>query len=120
VSNVRGPDMALHIMGKEVKQIVGFLPPPPGCPIGIAVTSYRGQLQLSVNASKQTLASLKVNTSQEDERSSAVDKSTSRITGGGSGGRWRSCDAEEFLARVSKRLEIIIEAADEDEGTFEK
>jgi hypothetical protein len=50
VSNVRGPEKPIHLCGHEVTQIVGFLPPPPGCPVGIAVTSYRGSLQLSVNA----------------------------------------------------------------------
>ena len=94
VSNVRGPEDALHILGREVKQIVGFLPPPPGCPLGVAVTSYRGQLQVSVNANKQTFAAL-------------------RLNGAGGGEKiheWRACDAEEFLFRMSRRLEAIAAA----------
>lgn len=91
VSNVRGPEETLHILGREVKQIVGFLPPPPGCPIGVAVTSYRDQLQVSVNANKQTFAALRLNGSG----------------GGKNSNTWRPCDAEEFLVRISRRLEAI-------------
>jgi len=50
VSNVKGPERTVHICGCPIEQIVGFLPNPNGCPLGVAVTSYRGQLQLSVNA----------------------------------------------------------------------
>ena len=97
MSNVVGPDKAMHIGGREIKQIVGFLPPPPGCPLGVAVTSYCDELQLSVNANRRTFEALRLDVSN----------------GGGSGcgncsaPQWRPCDAEEILARVSKRLQAI-------------
>ena len=37
LSNVRGPDFPLHYDGRKVESVAGFLPPPPGCPIGIIV-----------------------------------------------------------------------------------
>ena len=50
VSNVVGPPRTIHIAGMEVTQVVGFLPPPPGVSLGIVVSSYRGDFQLTVNA----------------------------------------------------------------------
>jgi hypothetical protein len=47
--------MQVHLLGLPVRQLVGFLPPPNGCPLGVAVTSYRGRLQLSVNADASAL-----------------------------------------------------------------
>jgi len=58
VSNVRGPDDTVHVCGLPVEQLVGFLPPPNGCPLGIAVTSYKGVLQLSVNVDENALQTL--------------------------------------------------------------
>jgi len=64
-----------------VEQIVGFLPNPSGCPLGVAVTSYRGQLQISVN----------------------LDAAAAAPLGPGSG-------AEALLVRVEKRLHDVAAA----------
>ncbi len=50
VSNVRGPDAPLHIDGRKVVEVAGFLPPPPGIALGIAVFSYAGNVMFSVAA----------------------------------------------------------------------
>ncbi len=34
ISNVKGPDTPMHFLGKEIKDMAGFLPPPPGIAIG--------------------------------------------------------------------------------------
>ncbi|GMH90190.1 hypothetical protein TrST_g12937 [Triparma strigata] len=49
ISNVRGPESKLHIDGRTVENVVGFVPPPPGVPIGVVVQSYNGGVCLSVN-----------------------------------------------------------------------
>jgi len=55
VSNVQGPAYPIHLDGLRVSRIVGFLPPPPGVPLGVAVTSYCGNLQVSMNCDKASL-----------------------------------------------------------------
>lgn len=55
VSNVVGPDRQLHLLGHPIKQIVGFVPPPPGVPLGIVISSYAGKLQLSVAADQNVV-----------------------------------------------------------------
>ncbi len=49
ISNVKGPDKAVHFFKKEVKDMAGFLPPPPGIAIGFAIASYGNNLTISVN-----------------------------------------------------------------------
>jgi hypothetical protein len=63
VSNVKGPDEMVHVCGLPVEQLVGFLPPPNGCPLGVAVTTYRGCLQISVNMDEKAVQSLLSNSS---------------------------------------------------------
>ena len=36
--------------GMEVTQVVGFLPPPPGVSLGVVVSSYNNEFQMTVNA----------------------------------------------------------------------
>jgi len=55
VSNVRGPEEALHVDGRTVESVVGFVPPPPGVPIGIVVQSYAGGVSLTCNADKNVV-----------------------------------------------------------------
>jgi hypothetical protein len=50
VTNVRGPDRILHYQGRPVETIQGFLPLPPGIPVGVTVNSYNGQVQLGLTA----------------------------------------------------------------------
>mmetsp|Transcript_18626 Transcript_18626/g.37336 ORF Transcript_18626/g.37336 Transcript_18626/m.37336 type:complete len:559 (+) Transcript_18626:231-1907(+) len=50
VSNVRGPSFHLHVAGRRVESVRGFVPPPPGVPVGVVVGSYAGRLGLTVNA----------------------------------------------------------------------
>lgn len=50
VTNVRGYDKELHIEGNTVQSLAGFVPLPPGVPIGVAVQSYAGDFSLSVTA----------------------------------------------------------------------
>ena len=49
VSNVRGPAQPLHLLGRPIQAIVGFVPPPPGTPVGVFAGSYNGALSLSAN-----------------------------------------------------------------------
>ena len=50
VTNVRGPTSALHYEGREVESIYGFIPIPPGVPIGVVVQSYNGRMTISLTA----------------------------------------------------------------------
>jgi diacylglycerol O-acyltransferase len=50
VSNVRGSPTKLHIGGNTVESIAGFLPLPPGVPVGVVIKSYAGTVSLSVTA----------------------------------------------------------------------
>ncbi|KAL7531999.1 hypothetical protein ACHAWF_003983 [Thalassiosira exigua] len=52
VSNVRGYDKKLHLNGMAVESSAGFLPLPPGIPVGVVVQSYAGAISLSVAAEK--------------------------------------------------------------------
>ena len=59
VSNVMGPDQRVHIDGHTVTEINGMLPPPPGVPLGVVVSSYDGRLVFSVNADAQAVGDAK-------------------------------------------------------------
>ncbi|GMI32309.1 hypothetical protein TeGR_g1560 [Tetraparma gracilis] len=50
ISNVRGPEKALHIGGRKVEACCGFVPPPPDVPVGVVVQSYAGKVTVTVNA----------------------------------------------------------------------
>ena len=52
VSNVRAHDRKLHISGMTLESAAGFLPLPPGIPIGVVVQSYAGVVSLTVNAER--------------------------------------------------------------------
>jgi diacylglycerol O-acyltransferase / wax synthase len=50
VTNVRGPEKAAHLDGRRVETHLGFLPLPPGVPLGMVVTSYDQRMTLTVMA----------------------------------------------------------------------
>jgi len=50
VTNVRGPEKLIHLDGRPVHRSLGFLPLPPGIPIGVVVSSYNQQVSLTVTA----------------------------------------------------------------------
>ncbi|KAL7560609.1 hypothetical protein ACA910_000063 [Epithemia clementina (nom. ined.)] len=50
VTNVRGFDRPIHMDGSEVLSMYGFVPLPPGIPIGVVVSSYDGKVHLTVSA----------------------------------------------------------------------
>jgi hypothetical protein len=50
VTNVRGPEKKVHLDGRRVEGSLGFLPLPPGIPIGMVVHSYANRITLSVIA----------------------------------------------------------------------
>ena len=50
ISNVRGSPKMLHIDGNTVQGMAGFVPLPPGIPVGVAIMSYAGTLSLTVTA----------------------------------------------------------------------
>mmetsp|Transcript_31982 Transcript_31982/g.37286 ORF Transcript_31982/g.37286 Transcript_31982/m.37286 type:complete len:578 (-) Transcript_31982:20-1753(-) len=52
VTNSRGYEKKLHINGRAVESMAGFLPLPPGLPVGIVVHSYGSIVSLSINAEK--------------------------------------------------------------------
>ena len=52
ISNNRGFKEKIHINGMQVESAHGFLPLPPGIPIGVVVQSYAGVLSISVTAEK--------------------------------------------------------------------
>jgi hypothetical protein len=52
VTNIRGPEHAVHLDGRPVQSFLGFLPLPPGIPVGMVVGSYQGEIQLAVTAER--------------------------------------------------------------------
>ena len=52
ITNSRGFEDKVHINGMTVEAVAGFLPLPPGLPIGVVVGSYGSVIHLSVNADK--------------------------------------------------------------------
>jgi len=50
VTNIRGPEHPLHLDGRRVASTLGFLPLPPGIPIGLVVASYANNLSLTLTA----------------------------------------------------------------------
>ena len=88
----------MHLLGHRVTQIVGFLPPPNGCTLGVAVTSYQGKLQLSINADASAL--------QRYQRpwpaaEGSEEKALSSLAVGGDNG------AQILLERVESKLHAI-------------
>jgi len=52
VSNSRGLTKKVHINGRPVESMVGFIPLPPGLPVGVSILSYDSVVSLSVSAEK--------------------------------------------------------------------
>ena len=50
VSNNRGPSIPVHIDGHKVESITGFVPLPPGIPVGVVVMSYAGRINCALSA----------------------------------------------------------------------
>lgn len=50
VSNNRGPSIPVHIDGHKVESITGFVPLPPGIPVGVVVMSYAGRVNCALSA----------------------------------------------------------------------
>jgi diacylglycerol O-acyltransferase len=50
LTNVKGSDQWMHLEGRRVEAILGFLPLPPGIPVGVVCNSYAGQVGLTVTA----------------------------------------------------------------------
>jgi phosphoribosylcarboxyaminoimidazole (NCAIR) mutase len=50
ITNVKGPAQTVHLDGRAVESIYGFIPLPPGIPVGVAVNGYAGTVALSVTA----------------------------------------------------------------------
>ncbi|KAJ8602221.1 hypothetical protein CTAYLR_003659 [Chrysophaeum taylorii] len=55
ITNVKGPPLKLSLCGRDVVTVVGFLPPPPGIPVGCALVSVDGRSTISVNADASVL-----------------------------------------------------------------
>jgi hypothetical protein len=52
ISNSRGYENKVHINGRTVESVGGFLPLPPNIPVGVIVSSYDSVVSLSLNAEK--------------------------------------------------------------------
>jgi diacylglycerol O-acyltransferase / wax synthase len=50
ITNIRGPDQLVHLDGHPVQATLGFLPLPPGIPLGIVVSSYNQSVALTITA----------------------------------------------------------------------
>jgi diacylglycerol O-acyltransferase len=47
LTNVRGSETPSYICGRAVKEIIGFVPPPSGVGLGVAIFSYNGKVTVS-------------------------------------------------------------------------
>lgn len=52
VSNSRGFTKKVHINGRRVESVMGFMPLPPGLPVGVVISSYDSVVSLSISAEK--------------------------------------------------------------------
>jgi hypothetical protein len=52
VTNVRGPEKIIHLDGRRLEAVIGFLPLPPGIPMGVVIQSYANKVNLTLNAEK--------------------------------------------------------------------
>ena len=52
ISNNRSTPLPLHLNGRQVESFYGFVPLPPGIPIGLVVLSYNGTINCTVTAQK--------------------------------------------------------------------
>ena len=50
VTNVQGPPTKIHVGGRRIESMHGFVPLPPGVPIGVVVGSYAGDMHMSLSA----------------------------------------------------------------------
>jgi len=50
VTNTRGPTEPLHLKGRSVESFLGFVPLPPGLPMGIVLGSYAGHITMTLSA----------------------------------------------------------------------
>jgi hypothetical protein len=50
VSNNRGLNSHVHIKGRRLESMYGFVPLPPGLPVGVVVMSYAGNINCTVTA----------------------------------------------------------------------
>jgi diacylglycerol O-acyltransferase len=50
VSNNRGLPRHVHLGGRRIESMHGFVPLPPGIPVGVVVMSYAGDVSLTVTA----------------------------------------------------------------------
>lgn len=50
ISNNRGSPVPVHIAGRRVESLYGFVPLPPGIPVGVVVMSYAGNVNCTVTA----------------------------------------------------------------------
>jgi len=52
ITNTRGFPMKVHINGRSVEAVAGFLPLPPGIPVGVVIQSYNDMISISLTAEK--------------------------------------------------------------------
>ena len=50
VTNVKGPESPLHYQGRNVESVYGFIPIPPGIPVGVTIMSYQGKICMGLTA----------------------------------------------------------------------
>lgn len=50
ISNNRGSPVPVHLAGRRVESLYGFVPLPPGIPVGVVVMSYAGKVNCTVTA----------------------------------------------------------------------
>ena len=55
ITNTRGRESKIHINGMPVESVAGFIPLPPGVPVGVVVQSYAGSMSLSLTAERYAI-----------------------------------------------------------------
>jgi len=50
VTNTRGPMSFVHLDGRRIESLYGFIPLPPCIPVGVVVNSYAGNMMLTLTA----------------------------------------------------------------------
>jgi len=57
VTNVRGAPSSYSYLGREVSRLIGFIPPPNPVPIGIAISSLDGEVNVTIKAERSLIQS---------------------------------------------------------------
>lgn len=55
ITNVKGSENSYFYLGREVKRLIGFVPPPDPIPVGIAISSLHGIVNITIKVDRSVI-----------------------------------------------------------------